>query len=96
MNRESAIAEKIVKAAYMPTGEFKSLVGWKNISGRAANKVAVELEFVLSDLESVIEPEDMGSVRQNLGRLAGSAETAAKEFTNLSALAAQMAARMGR
>ena len=91
-----SVAEKLVQAAYNPSEEFKSLIGWKKISGRAASKVAVELESVIEELEFLLADDDIGDVQQKLGRVAGAAETAAKEYANLAALASQMASRMGR
>ena len=81
---------------YQPTGEFKSMVEWKNICRREARRVADEMENVLSDLETYITEESAGSTRRKLGRLAKAAEEAAKAFQSVEKMADDLSTTLSR
>lgn len=95
--RISSTRESAEKTAmYQPTGEFKSMVGWKTIAFRQSKEVFNEIENVLSDLEMYIDEESVGGTQRKLGRLEQSASDAAKAFQSIAELCKDLSKRLSR
>lgn len=95
-----AVAKLLVAAEktamYQPTGEFKSMVGWKTIAFRETEKVSNEIENVLADLETYITKESVGSTQRKLGRLEQSASDAAKAYQAIVELCKNLSGRISK
>jgi len=76
MNREERIARKVAgkskTAAYMATGQYKSLSGWISMVMKQAREVDQSAHVVLDDLQSPIDDSNKNSTMRNLGYLEGS------------------------
>lgn len=94
LHRRGVIAAAKKTAMYQPTGEFKSMVGWKTIAFRETEKVSNEIENVLADLETYITKESFHSTQRKLGRLEQSASDAAKAYQAIAELCKNLSGRI--
>jgi len=87
MNREERIARKVAgkskTAAYMATGQYKSLSGWISMVMKQAREVDQSAHVVLDDLQSPIDDSNKNSTMRNLGYLEGSLDQLIKDASDM-------------
>ena len=88
MNREEKIASRVAEessktAAYMATGYYKSLVGWKSEVMKKARDVESLASIILEDLQSPIGLDDKSHVMYNLGYLEGALDELNKDVEGM-------------